>query len=87
VLQVVMRTVTGKTASARHRYCRLDWVIRQDFAEAVRPVFFQTEDEEFFYATNCALSAAINKILGAAHARNESPAFSSSGSIPMGRSQ
>jgi hypothetical protein len=26
--------------------------IRQDFAEAVRPVFFQTDDEEFLYATH-----------------------------------
>jgi hypothetical protein len=26
--------------------------IRQDFAEAVRPVFFQTEHEEFLYATH-----------------------------------
>jgi hypothetical protein len=27
-------------------------VIRQDFAAAVRPVFFQTEFEEFLYATH-----------------------------------
>ncbi|MGA7452190.1 MAG: hypothetical protein WBW73_13195, partial [Rhodoplanes sp.] len=27
-------------------------MIRQDFAEAVRPVFFQTESEEFLYATH-----------------------------------
>jgi hypothetical protein len=27
-------------------------IIRQDFAEAVRPVFFQTENEEFLYATH-----------------------------------
>src|SRR6516165_2330229 len=27
-------------------------IIRQDFAEAVRPVFFQTEQKEFLYATH-----------------------------------
>ena len=27
-------------------------IIRQDFTEAVRPVFFQTEYEEFLYATH-----------------------------------